>query len=66
MPILSLRCPHCHSLVELEAMDTARSPEGEWRVCPACDEALLFRSQDRTPGSAPRAPSNAASAAALP
>ena len=35
-------CPHCHTPVDPAAMDAARSPLGEWRICPACDEPVLF------------------------
>lgn len=35
-------CPHCHAPVDPAAMDTARSAMGAWRICPACDEPVLF------------------------
>lgn len=35
-------CQHCHTPVDPAAMDTARSPMGKWRICPSCDEPVLF------------------------
>ena len=35
-------CPHCHTPVDPAAMDTALSTIGEWRICPVCDEPVLF------------------------
>lgn len=35
-------CPHCHSSVDPLAMERACSDLAEYRVCPACDEAVFF------------------------
>lgn len=47
-----IMCPHCHTPVDPAAMDTARSPRGEWQICPACDEPVLFEAAPKALGRA--------------
>lgn len=35
-------CPHCHTSVNPHAMERAYSDVAEYRICPACDEAVFF------------------------
>ncbi|NMG31594.1 hypothetical protein [Aromatoleum evansii] len=44
-------CPHCHAPVNPHAMERAYSDLAEYRICPACDEAVFFALRD-----APRIP----------
>jgi hypothetical protein len=46
MPTRPILCPHCHTPVEPGSMDTARSPAGDWWICPACDEPVLFHARE--------------------
>lgn len=43
-------CPHCHTPVDPASMDTAHSRAGDWRICPACDEPVLFEAAPTTAG----------------
>lgn len=45
-------CPHCHASVNPHAMERAYSDLAEYRICPACDEAVFFALRD-----VPRIPS---------
>ena len=47
-------CPHCHTPVDPAAMDTARSSMGAWRICPACDEPMLFEPAPKEPAGVAR------------
>lgn len=44
-------CPHCHASLNPHAMERAYSDLAEYRICPACDEAVFFALRD-----APRIP----------
>lgn len=44
-------CPHCHASQNPHAMERAYSDLAEYRICPACDEAVFFALRD-----APRIP----------
>lgn len=35
-------CPHCHASLNPHAMERAYSDLAEYRICPACDEAVFF------------------------
>jgi len=40
-------CPHCHNSIDPLTLDVALSAEGQYRICPECDEAVvLFVSRD--------------------
>lgn len=48
-------CPHCHAPVDPRMMELARSDQAEYRICPACDEAVPVAgrqalSEPATPG----------------
>lgn len=44
-------CPHCHASLNPHSMERAFSDVAEYRICPACDEAVFFSLLD-----APRIP----------
>lgn len=44
-------CPHCHASLNPHAMERAYSDLAEYRICPACDEAVFFALRE-----APRIP----------
>ena len=35
-------CPHCHRSIDPAVMELAAGPEACYRICPACDEAVIF------------------------
>lgn len=39
-------CPHCHASLNPHAMERAYSDLAEYRICPACDEAVFFALRD--------------------
>ena len=39
-------CPHCHASLNPHAMERAFSELAEYRICPACDEAVFFALRD--------------------
>ena len=39
-------CPHCHASLNPHAMERAYSDLAEYRICPACDEAVFFAPRD--------------------
>lgn len=39
-------CPHCHASRNPHAMERAYSDLAEYRICPACDEAVFFALRD--------------------
>ncbi len=45
-------CPHCHSPIDPERMETALKGAAEYRVCPECDVPVAL--QPRTPVSRER------------
>lgn len=55
MPTRPILCPHCHSPLDPAELDAAQGPEGCWRLCPVCDEVLLFQPR-AVPGSVPTDP----------
>lgn len=34
-------CPHCHTPIDPEHMETAINGNTEYRICPECDEAIV-------------------------
>lgn len=42
-------CPHCHASLNPHAMERAYSDIAEYRICPACDEAVFFALRDAPP-----------------
>ncbi len=35
-------CPHCHTPIDPVRMETARHGAQEYRICPECDEAIVW------------------------
>ena len=35
-------CPHCHHSIDPLALEIAGSPHAQYRVCPECDEPVVF------------------------
>lgn len=35
-------CPHCHAPIDPARMETARHGVQEYRICPECDEAIVW------------------------
>lgn len=35
-------CPHCHSPIDPRAMDVVVNGQAECRICPECDEPIVF------------------------
>lgn len=35
-------CPHCHHSIDPLALEIAGSPYAQYRVCPECDEPVVF------------------------
>ncbi len=53
-------CPHCHSPVDPDAMDSAAGPSAHYRICPVCDEAVLIALAPPQPAVEASAPSGVA------
>lgn len=34
-------CPHCHSSLDPQTLETAVSVEAQYRICPECDEPIV-------------------------
>lgn len=59
-------CPHCHSSLSADAMETAQFRGVEARVCPVCDGVVVLDAHASAipqPPPAPAAPRQAADAA---